>query len=545
MHTRNRGLLHPVLPYRDADNMQFSGKSARSLSTDVTYLYFGLKTAGMAVSSSDEYSSTTQLLLSLAAEPVRPGGACLLLAQQDGSFVGRAVAARQPVEASAFRISGGSASISLAEFRRYVLRDRSSHSDSGVYGVPEHALYAVLPVLFCGELEGALLLWGHDSSVLTDQAIEHAEALATLHGALLCRERLAKMSRTDELTGVHNYRALAEALGTKRKSTEPFSVILVELDDFKQVNNVHGHRAGNRVLQEVSDILRKNARSDDYVTRLGGDEFAVLLHGQDKKGARLAAERFRNAIGSAAIALSTTQPAGKITVSIGIASYPEDGKSPEEVLDRADDAVYHSKMRGKNRVTLYEEGMVRVGGDYHARKILGTVDPVSGLYDRTYMLEQLAFQVSIAKHFGRCVWLGLLDIDDFRLVNEEYGPSVGDHVIRELALIVIKRAADSLYVCRHQGDEIAVIMPGVSAHDASEHLSKIIAQVRSTDFGAAVAESGESERKPLHITLSAGLAGFPEDAISAQDLLMKSGLALLRAKQRGRGSVCVYEGDER
>lgn len=530
-----------LISLKESDRM--NPRTTGSRKTESTYLYFALKTAALAAASSSDSASSIQLLLSLAADPIGPGGACLLLPSADGSFIGETAVGELSPNPAAFKVEGGHAADALANLRRFIVRQSPRPPASGVLGVPEEAFLAVLPAAFRGELQAAMLLWAYSVNALSDQVIEHAEVLATQAAALLATDRLSRISRTDELTGVHNYRALAEILGAKIRKTELFSIILLEIDDFRQINNVHGHQAGNRVLQQVSEILRANARTGDYVTRLGGDEFVILLNGQDKMTAKQVAERLRIAVSSAQIEMGKTQPFGRLTASIGVASFPQDGDSPEQVLERADEAAYRSKIDGKDRVTLFRPGMPKAGGEYQGRKILGTIDPVSGLYDRAYMLEQLAFQVRVARHFKQNVCLALMDIDHLREVNEGYGPSTGDSVIREIALEVIKAAGESSYVCRYQGDEIAIIMPGISMQQAIDNAYEIKARIKSQRFYPAKNDGRTPAEEAIRVTVSIGLAEYPADAMSAQDLLMKAGLALLQAKEKGRDSVCSYSQD--
>jgi diguanylate cyclase (GGDEF)-like protein len=171
------------------------------------------------------------------------------------------------------------------------------------------------------------------------------------------------LSETDELTGVLNMRAFmmgAEQIFTQsQRYARPFSVLMIDSDSLKKVNDTLGHEAGNRLLkltvQCIETALRKNpVRPPDMVARYGGDEFVVLLPETSGTGALGVAERIRKAV--AANPIRARDQVVETTVSIGVACYPTDGMSFEAVLDRADQAMYASKAAGKNRITSYSVG---------------------------------------------------------------------------------------------------------------------------------------------------------------------------------------------
>jgi diguanylate cyclase (GGDEF)-like protein len=515
--------------------------------TDATYRYFAIKAAIEGLASSGEMDAGLQLLLGLAVDALEPAGGVVLFREADEAFVGAVSAGKPAVLPGTVQVLPGDAYDSLAAGRPFVVRQPRSAADAGIAGVPVKGSVAAVPLVFRNELLGAMVLWQRGSGSISDRAIEHAGVLAQIAGALIAMEKTGLLARTDELTGVQNYRALAELLGARarRRQDNPFSVIMLELDDLRHLNNVHGHQAGNRALKHLSDILRQNARANDYVTRFGGDEFVILLSGAGKESALQAASRFRSAISKAPFELGQTQPAGRLTVSMGVASFPEDGSSPEEVLQKADEAMYNSKIDGKDRITAYAEGITTMTGEYQGRKILGAVEPVTGLYDKTYMLEQLAFQVRLARHFDRPLSLLILDVDAMERVNNEYGGSTGDHVLREIALMVVKAHGDASFVCKSQGDEIAVIMPGAAPAQAMELAERIRLEVESEDFYAGGAKSGTKAQGPVRITVSVGVAGFPRHATSSQDLLLKAQLALERAKQLGANRCLEYSSEMR
>lgn len=168
------------------------------------------------------------------------------------------------------------------------------------------------------------------------------------------RERLADQARTDHLTGLLNRRAFdrelrAELARTRRYGTGG-AVALVDLDSFKVYNDVHGHPAGDELLERVARILNGESRAPDRVARYGGEEFAVIMPGLEPGEAVEAAERLRRLLQDRPFQGEDALPADRLTVSVGLAAFPRDGRTYEEVLGVAGRRLYEAKGRGKNRV---------------------------------------------------------------------------------------------------------------------------------------------------------------------------------------------------
>jgi diguanylate cyclase (GGDEF)-like protein len=185
-----------------------------------------------------------------------------------------------------------------------------------------------------------------------------AEWLATQAGIALenarLHERVQRQATTDELTGLVNRRRFLEALETElersRLFESPLSLVLADLDDFKRVNDEHGHLAGDRALQTFGALLQGHVRKVDVAGRLGGEEFAVLLPETDAESAALVADRMRSALSAEALEVSPGSHIS-LTASFGIAQVGP-GQASEQFLSRADAALYEAKAAGKNRVSL-------------------------------------------------------------------------------------------------------------------------------------------------------------------------------------------------
>jgi diguanylate cyclase (GGDEF)-like protein len=166
--------------------------------------------------------------------------------------------------------------------------------------------------------------------------------------------RIKLISETDELTGIFNvraYTALADRTHKQcRRYGHPYSILMVDSDSLKTVNDTYGHEAGNRLLKMVVAKIQQLLRSTDVFARWGGDEFVILLPLTKSDGAYMVAERVRTAI--AAAPLETRGKQINTTVSIGVATFPDHGDDLAIIMNRADQGLYHSKTTGRNRTTV-------------------------------------------------------------------------------------------------------------------------------------------------------------------------------------------------
>jgi len=168
-----------------------------------------------------------------------------------------------------------------------------------------------------------------------------------------------ELSITDELTKVYNRRYFNQRFDREMQRalrySRPLSLIMLDIDHFKVFNDTHGHLWGDAVLKQVAQTLEDSLRKADILARFGGEEFVVLLPEIDKAHGRQVAEKLRRAIESAAFPKAETQPLGRITVSLGLASFPEDAEGGSDLIHRADQGLYLAKSRGRNRVGVYQE----------------------------------------------------------------------------------------------------------------------------------------------------------------------------------------------
>jgi len=161
---------------------------------------------------------------------------------------------------------------------------------------------------------------------------------------------LEKLSVTDALTGLYNRRHLMGTLASEvqrsRRLRRAFSVLLADVDHFKQYNDTHGHLAGDAALVKIAEVFRRTTRQVDCVARYGGEEFVVMLLEANMATATLVAERIRARVAAEDLG------EGKLTLSIGLAEYPDGGDTPEELIASADAAMYKAKNAGRNQVVV-------------------------------------------------------------------------------------------------------------------------------------------------------------------------------------------------
>lgn len=161
--------------------------------------------------------------------------------------------------------------------------------------------------------------------------------------------QLSQLASTDELTGLSNRRRFIEAfhmeMARVRRTSQPLSLLMVDVDHLKQVNDTHGHPAGDAAIRHVSEALRRGRRGTDVTARLGGEEFAILLPDTERMGAVKAAERIRRELAESEVPL-----VGTVTVSIGVATAPEETSDEKVLLRISDERLYAAKAAGRNQV---------------------------------------------------------------------------------------------------------------------------------------------------------------------------------------------------
>jgi diguanylate cyclase (GGDEF)-like protein len=168
-------------------------------------------------------------------------------------------------------------------------------------------------------------------------------------------ELYEKLAHTDGLTDLYNYRFFHQLLTIEMSRAQrfqrPLSLIMLDVDHFKTYNDVYGHPAGDRALRQIAALLQRSSRRYDLVARYGGDEFVIILPETRKGTAAEVAERIRAAVEQRDTTDGDMVPGGRLTTSLGIASFPEDALDTAELIRKADRALYQAKAGGRNRVS--------------------------------------------------------------------------------------------------------------------------------------------------------------------------------------------------
>jgi len=223
----------------------------------------------------------------------------------------------------------------------------------GVKGEPVIRSFLSVPLVIQQELIGVINLAHSKANAFDRDDLRLLTLIAGQAAAIIERvlsfNMMEKLSITDELTSLHNRRHFCERLQNEVEKSQryhhPFSILFMDIDYFKKVNDLHGHKAGDSVLREFGKLLRECARGSDLVARYGGEEFVMLLPYAGYEEAATAAERIRKRIQKHVFPKRRT-----LTVSVGISTFPEDGETVDELLSRADAALYAAKQAGRNTV---------------------------------------------------------------------------------------------------------------------------------------------------------------------------------------------------
>lgn len=167
-----------------------------------------------------------------------------------------------------------------------------------------------------------------------------------------------QISITDGLTGIYNHRYFHEFLDRElhraKRTSSKFALMLADVDNFKQYNDANGHLAGDETLRELASILLNTTRKTDFVARYGGEEFAIILPDTAIEGGLNVTTSIMKALQDKQWQYADVLPCKRITMSIGVATYPENSLVKEELIKKADAAMYHAKKTGKNKICYFE-----------------------------------------------------------------------------------------------------------------------------------------------------------------------------------------------
>jgi diguanylate cyclase (GGDEF)-like protein len=310
------------------------------------------------------------LALEAAMQGLRARRGSILLAEEKGRIVGCALRGdHAPISGTISALRPGSVSHEVFFNRRPLLvrntdqapglsRERQfPYASRSFVSVPLRDNGHALGVLHLTEREGEEVFTPHDLSLLERLGVQASGAIRKVR----LEEEVAALrvtSSTDHLTGVHNRRFLDEQLGIEfqraRRFGQPLAVAMLDLDDFKALNDEMGHEYGDEVLRKIAGTVRQQLRAVDVLARYGGDEFVLLLPGTGAAGALSTIEKIRKRIASTELpGDGPTAPNRTFSVSVGIAVYPDTATTADDLLRQADQALYQAKKSGRNAALLW------------------------------------------------------------------------------------------------------------------------------------------------------------------------------------------------
>ncbi|MBL9161327.1 MAG: diguanylate cyclase [Planctomycetaceae bacterium] len=321
-------------------------------------------------------------------------------------------------------------------------------------------------------------------------------------------------ARTDALTRLANRRAfdsfLVESTELYVNHHQPFALVMLDVDNFKQFNDVHGHPAGDEVLRTVGRTLSRVVGAGDLACRYGGEEFAVILANTTIQQGQLAAERIRKAV--AAMNVQFGGNALRVTASVGVAGCM-DGEEPAVLVRRADEAVYGAKKNGRN-CSFWNDGAIthlivpeKPAAD--ASKIAEA--PTKCFPNRALFADELGRRIAESQRFGVPLTLVHFRVRDYAQLEHTYGNAVGTLLIDSLASFVQSTLRDMDLLARLEGGELIVMLPGSSASAA-----KIVGQRVRTSISLCPVPLGDHQ---IRLELDMGVASVQtgEDAAAAME----------------------------
>ncbi|MCG5052325.1 MAG: diguanylate cyclase [Myxococcales bacterium] len=223
----------------------------------------------------------------------------------------------------------------------------------------EYESLVVLPLVVKDEVTGTFMVASRRAGAFPNDRREMLGVIANQVAISMQNGRmyqvLEEQATTDGLTGLVNHRTFQERFSSMLTRAErhgfPVALILTDIDHFKKINDSYGHPTGDEVLRRVAKILKASARKIDIVARYGGEEFAIVLESTDRDGARQLAERIRAEVGKQSF--ESSKGPFKCTLSLGVALFPDDARAKQEIIARADQALYAAKHGGRNRTVCH------------------------------------------------------------------------------------------------------------------------------------------------------------------------------------------------
>jgi diguanylate cyclase (GGDEF)-like protein len=389
-----------------------------------------------------------------------------------------------------------------ATLHREAVLCNQAHLDPRVRTVPgtpmEPEALICVPLVARGQIKGALNIYREGDGVAFSEtefeiAKRFGDAAALALDNAEIRARLEHQARTDSLTGLFNhsvfYERLLHALQESSRTHMPLALLMLDIDDFKHVNDVHGHAAGDELLRFLAEALRAIVRPEDAICRLGGEEFAVVMDGCGGEDAVRVADRVQSRL-----AAVDFPGIGRMTVSVGLALGPEHAANPRELAACAEAAMMTAKANGKNRVVLYDEGGARRPDSPGIERDVRSIAHLKMLQSLTGRLNRL----NDVREIGDAIAAELRSLVDYH--NCRVFVADGDELIPVAFLGDLTSGLDSLSfdILRKRVGE------GVTGRCAELGESIVVADAANCEFGQLIEGTDPIEESLLAVPLRYG-----------------------------------------
>ena len=387
---------------------------------------------------------------------------------------------------------------------RTPLWSNQAHLDPRMIVIPgtpveEEEAVIIVPLVARGQLQGALNIYRIESGVFDEEDFELAkrfgDAVAIALDNARGRAQLEQLAHTDSLTGLYNHRFFYERLRAEltraSRIHDSVTVLMLDIDDFKKLNDVYGHGVGDQVLVSIAEILTDMVRASDVVCRLGGEEFTVIMPSCGAGDALGFASRLTERL-----SLTDFDPAGHVSMSVGVAQGPEHAMNPRELVACAEAAMMTAKTRGKNRVVLFEDDKTeRPDGSNSTSRDVRSIAHLKMLQSLAGKLNRLNDVHKIGNTIANELRT-LIDYHNARVYIEEDGKLYPIAFRGELSAYEGEDRKTAALICE--------VGEGITGRAALANTSLLIPNALDCDFAEDVEGTDDIEESMIAVPLSYG-----------------------------------------
>lgn len=368
----------------------------------------------------------------------------------------------------------------------------------------------VVPLMARDKVVGVITCYGKRKYAFTQDQTEWITVFATQVGVIIenanLYAELHEATLRDPGTGLYNYRYFYQELKRQtefaKEQQKPLSIVIIDIDHFKKYNDTYGHVVGDEVLRQTGQVIQKTIGSRGVVARYGGEEFAVILD-ESLEEAKQSVEHLRRAVAHNKFEYQGYVVQG-VTVSVGLATYPDHDQDEKELLEKADQAMYWgAKQRGRNKVAVYTP-------DFDAHLF---VDQLTGLYTYHYLhMKMMDEYTATAREHGGSFGLIFFNVVEFDNINRTFGFEVGNHVLREIAVLIKQSVRHGEIASRYGGDEFLLLVPSVDRIEADRIRERIAKAIIQYPFRVR-------DNVIVRVMMRSGVLIFPEEVTEEPQLI--------------------------